>query len=299
MKKIYGTNNSVSFEDIQEAIQTDYADDDILIIDNIHPFVGDSLTLDVILFLTCIKGKLQMRIKSQTFTLRPREVFCCAPNTTIDDCMISPDCETIILCISPRIAQSIFHTDKKIWNHYFRLSRNPVVKISEEGLQLFEHYYRLLRYRIKLTQRSYNKKTMVSLISALLHDLLAELESPSARETDGGALISQGDILFKRFIELLSKSEPKKRSVSYYAERLYITPKYMSTTVKKISGKTALEWINEYVIEDIKRQLAFSSKSIKEIADYLMFPSISFFGKYVKKHLGVSPKEFRRQLGKE
>jgi len=159
MKKIYGTNNSVSFEDIQEAIQTDYADDDILIIDNIHPFVGDSLTLDVILFLTCIKGKLQMRIKS--------------------------------------------------------------------------------------------------------------------------------------------KSEPKKRSVSYYAERLYITPKYMSTTVKKISGKTALEWINEYVIEDIKRQLAFSSKSIKEIADYLMFPSISFFGKYVKKHLGVSPKEFRRQLGKE
>ena len=303
MERYKQAKNQVSIEDIQETVQPDYIDGDILIISNIrnmpdHLCVGNSLMLDVILFVACTHGKLQMRIKSKTIVVHPYEMLCCGPNTTIDDCMISPDFEARILCLSPRIIQSILHDDKKIWNHYFYISQNPVLHISEESSRLFEQYYRLLEYRMKFPQRSYNKKTMVSLVSALLYDLLADLSSPSFEVTESDALISQGDILFKRFIELLSDSEPKERSVSYYAEQLCITPKYLSTTIKKVSGKTAFEWINEYVMEDVKRQLSFSGKSIKEIADYLKFPNISFFGKYVKTHLGVSPTEFRRQIQK-
>lgn len=303
MERYKQAKNQVSIENIQETVQPDYIDGDILIISNIrnmpdHLCVGNSLMLDVILFVACTHGKLQMRIKSKTIVVHPYEMLCCGPNTTIDDCMISPDFEARILCLSPRIIQSILHDDKKIWNHYFYISQNPVLHISEESSRLFEQYYRLLEYRMKFPQRSYNKKTMVSLVSALLYDLLADLSSPSFEVTESDALISQGDILFKRFIELLSDSEPKERSVSYYAEQLCITPKYLSTTIKKVSCKTAFEWINEYVMEDVKRQLSFSGKSIKEIADYLKFPNISFFGKYVKTHLGVSPTEFRRQIQK-
>ena len=303
MERYKQAKNQVSIENIQETVQPDYIDGDILIISNIrnmpdHLCVGNSLMLDVILFVACTHGKLQMRIKSKTIVVHPYEMLCCGPNTTIDDCMISPDFEARILCLSPRIIQSILHDDKKIWNHYFYISQNPVLHISEESSRLFEQYYRLLEYRMKFPQRSYNKKAMVSLVSALLYDLLADLSSPSFEVTESDALISQGDILFKRFIELLSDSEPKERSVSYYAEQLCITPKYLSTTIKKVSGKTAFEWINEYVMEDVKRQLSFSGKSIKEIADYLKFPNISFFGKYVKTHLGVSPTEFRRQIQK-
>ena len=303
MERYKQAKNQVSIENIQETVQPDYIDGDILIISNIrnmpdHLCVGNSLMLDVILFVACTHGKLQMRIKSKTIVVHPYEMLCCGPNTTIDDCMISPDFEARILCLSPRIIQSILHDDKKIWNHYFYISQNPVLHISEESSRLFEQYYRLLEYRMKFPQRSYNKKTMVSLVSALLYDLLADLSSPSFEVTESDALISQGDILFKRFIELLSDSEPKERSVSYYAEQLCITPKYLSTTIKKVSGKTAFEWINEYVMEDVKRQLSFSGKSIKEIADYLKFPNISFFGRYVKTHLGVSPTEFRRQIQK-
>lgn len=303
MERYKQAKNQVSIENIQETVQPDYIDGDILVISNIrnmpdHLCVGNSLMLDVILFVACTHGKLQMRIKSKTIVVHPYEMLCCGPNTTIDDCMISPDFEARILCLSPRIIQSILHDDKKIWNHYFYISQNPVLHISEESSRLFEQYYRLLEYRMKFPQRSYNKKTMVSLVSALLYDLLADLSSPSFEVTESDALISQGDILFKRFIELLSDSEPKERSVSYYAEQLCITPKYLSTTIKKVSGKTAFEWINEYVMEDVKRQLSFSGKSIKEIADYLKFPNISFFGKYVKTHLGVSPTEFRRQIQK-
>lgn len=109
-------------------------------------------------------------------------------------------------------------------------------------------------------------------------------------------MIQQKDILFKRFIELISSREIKPRSVTWYADKLYITPKYLSTVCKQVNGKTAFDWINEYVITDIRHQLKHSDKSIKEVADYLNFPNISFFGKYVRSHTGLNPTEYRKQL---
>ena len=78
-----------------------------------------------------------------------------------------------------------------------------------------------------------------------------------------------------------------------------ITSKYLSNICKENSGKTAYDWIIEYAIEDINRLLSHSDMSIKEIANYLDFPNLSFFGKFVKAHLGCSPTEFRRLKGKQ
>lgn len=293
--------NKVSIKNIKNTLQADYVDGDIIIINNIrnlhgHWSVNNSQALNVFSFVICTQGKLQMRIMSKTIVIHSCEVLYCDPNTVIKDYMMSPDFDAKILCMSPHIVQSILYTNKNIWDHYFKISQNPVLNIGEEGLSLFKYYYQLLVHRIKFPQETYNKEAMYSLVSAILYDLLARLGSPETINNDAG--ISQGDILFKRFIELLSKNEPKERSVAHYAEQLCITPKYLSSTVKKVSGKTAFEWINEFVIEDVKRQLSFSSKSIKEVADYLLFPNISFFGKYVRTHLGMSPTAFRRQIGK-
>lgn len=293
--------NKVSINNIKETIQADYVDGDIIIINNIQNLqkywsVNNSQTLNVFSFVICTQGKIQIKIMSKKIMIHPCEVLYCDPNTVINDYMMSPDFDATILCMSPHIVQSILYANRHIWNHYFKISQNPVLNIGEEGLSLFKYYYQLLVHRMKFPQHTYNKETMYSLVSALLYDLLAELGSPETIKND--VQISQGDILFKKFIELLSKSEPKERSVAYYAEQLCITPKYLSSTVKKVSGKTAFEWINEFVIEDVKRQLSFSSKSIKEVADYLLFPNISFFGKYVKTHLGMSPTELRRQIEK-
>ena len=90
-------------------------------------------------------------------------------------------------------------------------------------------------------------------------------------------------------IELLSKSKVKVRSVSFYADKLFITTKYLSVICKQVCGKTAFDIINEFIIEDITELLKYSEKSIKEIANYLEFPNLSYFGKYVKAHTGMSP----------
>lgn len=94
---------------------------------------------------------------------------------------------------------------------------------------------------------------------------------------------------------LVGDNDGKMRSVKKYAEDLCITPKYLSFISKSVCGKTALELIHESTVNTIVRYLKHSNLSIKEIADILEFPNLSFFGKFTKNHLGVSPTEYRRQ----
>ena len=81
--------------------------------------------------------------------------------------------------------------------------------------------------------------------------------------------------------------------VQQYADQLCVTPDYLTAVVKHISGRTAIEWIAESTVNAITHELLYTSRPIKEIADNLDFPSLSFFGKYYKQHTGFSPRERR------
>ena len=96
-------------------------------------------------------------------------------------------------------------------------------------------------------------------------------------------------------MELLSKDKGMHRSVSYFANELCYTPKHFSKVIKQACGRTPLDLINETTVEHIKYRLKRSEKSIKEIAEELNFPNQSFFGKYVKAHLGTSPANYRNR----
>ena len=82
--------------------------------------------------------------------------------------------------------------------------------------------------------------------------------------------------------------------MSFYADKMFLTAKHLSTVVKEISGKTVGEWIDELVILEAKALLNSSSMNIQEIADRLNFANQSFFGKYFKHYTGMSPKEYRK-----
>jgi len=98
---------------------------------------------------------------------------------------------------------------------------------------------------------------------------------------------------FQHFLDLLHTNKVKRHTVETYASELCISPKYLTAVCKKISGKTASEWITEQVLEDIRYYLRQTDLSIKQICEKLAFPNTSFFGKYVKEHFGMTPLEFR------
>ncbi len=97
----------------------------------------------------------------------------------------------------------------------------------------------------------------------------------------------------ERFLNLVQKHFKKERFLKFYAEKLDLTPKHLSRTMKNLTGFTAVEWIERYVVLEAKVMLKASNLNIQQISDELNFPSQSFFGKYFKKNVGMSPKEFR------
>ena len=94
-------------------------------------------------------------------------------------------------------------------------------------------------------------------------------------------------------MSLLAESAGRVRSVSAFANMLNVTPKYLSKCVKEESGRTPLDHIHEATINTIRQQLRYSDKTVKEISNDLDFPNLSFFGKFVKEHLGLSPTDYR------
>ena len=101
-------------------------------------------------------------------------------------------------------------------------------------------------------------------------------------------------LLFNQFIKLVESNFRRERRVGWYAEQIDITPKYLSETIKKVSQRTPNEWIDNYVVLELRLMLKNSTKSIKQITDEMNFPNQSFLGKFFKEHVGLSPTEYRR-----
>jgi len=85
-----------------------------------------------------------------------------------------------------------------------------------------------------------------------------------------------------------------ERRVGWYGEQLCITPKYLSETVKMVSKRTPIEWIDNYVTLEMRVLLKNTNMSLKEIAQELHFPNQSFLGKFFKEHVGMSPTDYRK-----
>lgn len=103
--------------------------------------------------------------------------------------------------------------------------------------------------------------------------------------------------LFKHFIELLHEYCTQEREVGFYAGKLCITPRYLSTIVQQVTKKTAKMIIDLHVLLEIKALLQSTDLTLQEIANRLNFPDQSFFGRYFKKHTGMSPTEYRKRQG--
>lgn len=290
---------SLEFMPINE-IETAYADKDIVMIEDIQKIpkellTGGPLNPNFYILVVCLEGKMQVEINGKTFVLGAYDILFNNSNSILNSCMISPNCKANMLCLSPQIVSQLLHTGKSIWTNNFYTYYNPVVNVGEEGRKLYMAYFKLIELKLK-QQHPYYKESLSGMISAVLYDIHAYFAKQHSSLDNDRSTLTQGNLLFNRFIELLSKEEVKKRQVQYYADNLCIGAKYLSTTVREISGKTAFEWINEYVVVDIQYYLKHSDKSIKEVADMLGFDNLSFFGKYVKKYLGMSPTDYRKEF---
>ena len=142
-----------------------------------------------------------------------------------------------------------------------------------------------------LKQQNGSSQVTLHLLSALLWyvDNLWSQHEQTYRENQ-----TRQQRLFTDFIQLVSEFAPAHHTIDYYASRLCITPRYMSTIIRQVSGKSAKQWIDDALVTRIKIELKHSDKTIAHIADDMNFPNPSFMIKFFKRMTGMTPASFRR-----
>lgn len=181
--------------------------------------------------------------------------------------------------------------DKSFVNYYRQ-------DLSENLQNSINQIFMLIKDEISDTNRIFRREKLINLVSIFYIDILNAYAKNAA---DPQTLCYNGESgrkvkLSKDFFKLVKQYFKEHRQVNFYADKLCISPKYLSLLIKQTTGKSANEWINKTVILEAKQLLQSSEYSIKEIAYMLNFTNQSFFGKYFKKMVGVSPKDYQRSV---
>ena len=249
----------------------------------------------------CEKGALQFSIEGEMYRAREGDLVVCPPRNLLGVYMRSPDLQGKVICVGESLydeaVPGFFHIDPNWWKKFLFLRQNPVMHATEFQSRLFLAYFNLLKTYSEDSDNPYRQRIIKLTSQAAAVEILHELDSWSHHEDTSSARqkpeTSQKDRLFQRFIDLLGRPKNTEREVKAYAEQLLVTPKYLSAVCKEKSGRTAMDWITESIVSHIKYYLLQTDLSVKEIAFKLDFPDVSFFCKYVKKHLGQAPLEYR------
>lgn len=269
-----------------------YADSDIVIVDDLRNFSKlQTIKVDFLLIVVVKSGRLDIKANHEHSTASCNDILICQPNTIMNDCMFSIDFTAKAVCISAERAHRMLHISEVV-DLSFYLKYKPIIHIDDSSMKTFEKYHALLSEQLLKDTVKYKQFIVGNLVNSFLFCLLSIIEQAAPQRKS--LPVSRESLLFKQFIEMLTSLEVKPRKAEFYSKQLCVTSKYLSNVCKENSGKTAYEWIVDYVVQDVERLLSHSDMSIKEIANYLDFPNLSFFGKFVKAHLGVSPTEYRR-----
>lgn len=276
----------------------DYMDEDIVLISREYISARQRpIKLGCLLIVSCIEGHIQLDINRKTYFLQTGDILLGLPNSIISYENPSPHHKIKLAAFSTRFLQRILKVEKSTWRTVLHIHQNPVKSVNEpKNETVFDIYNRLISLKIKEKPHLYHKEVIQHIFAALLCEMIGLLNQNIAADSSSQEKeeFTQADQIFRNFIKLLSEDHGMHRSVAYYANELCYTPKYLSKVIKQACGRTPLELINEYTIEAIKDRLKRSNKSIKEIAEEFDFPNQSFFGKYVKTHLGMTPLNYRR-----
>ena len=169
----------------------------------------------------------------------------------------------------------------------------PVIDITPAEAKLLRGYYEILNHNTRNTDTLYGKSIARCIIAALTYQLIQIVSRnlPSDKE-DRPKSRRSGYV--SDFFQLVHEYHRRERSVSFYADKLFISPKYLSLIIKEATGRSAADIIDDYVILEAKNLLRFSGKNIQQVSYELNFPNQSSFGKYFKHLVGMSPSEYQR-----
>lgn len=251
------------------------------------------LRVDAMLIGITLNGYIRMTINLREWTMTENSGIICLPENLLGVQSISPDYKGAIIGVSLSYLRNMNIDLKKIIPYYMSVCNHPLMQLSNDEMGIISRLYNLIISILteEVVGKNRNEEVVANLLAALIFRMCDHFDR--INQENRVLKTKSKEYYFVRFMDLLQRDFRHHRDIGYYSDQLVVTPKYLSKLIKDISGLSAAQWIDEFTVAEASVLLKFSDKNIQQIAEYLDFPSQSFFSKYFKSHTGVSPSEWR------
>ena len=249
--------------------------------------------LDAFIIGVGTEGETSLTSNLQEFRLKKNSLFIFNPKDILQ-VQSNDRFKAHLIVITPDFLKRINIDTKRMMPPFLQFGSLPCMELTHAESQSLRSFISMVEQELRGPETDFSSEIIGGLIAATIYkvgDILThyltehpEVDSP---------MHNRAEEYFKQFTELLGEHYKHERSVGFYARQLCITPKYLTTLIKRISGKSVSEWIDSYVILEAKTLLKYSNMSVQEIAYYLNFPNQSFFGSYFKRNAGMSPSQYK------
>lgn len=241
------------------------------------------------IFLLCVRGTCTLTIHLTQYQMKVNSIAIIFPDLYVQLTEQSPDCRFIFVGFSQKLIRS-----SRLFSHTIEYTpyifEKPVLKLEPPMAEIFYNTF-MLQIKSLRYGNGFMSETQMSLAYSMLILNLGYIykQKPNLEP----ARYNRNQEIVKELVRIVIQYYKTERNVSFYAEKMHLSPQHLSTTIKKITGKTLTDIISSFIIHDAQAKLRSTEMTIQEIAYSLNFPDISFFGKYFKRYTGMSPKQYR------
>lgn len=241
------------------------------------------------------EGETSVSFNLHEFKLKKDSIFIFTPKNVLQ-ANSQQYFKADVIAISPDFMRRINIDIKNMMPLFLKFVENPALTLTPEESRSMRGMIAQIERETRGPETHFSFDIVSGLIAATIYKVGDIMYHYLAEHPEGqNNSHNRAEEYFKQFTHLLGEHFREERSVGFYARQLCITPKYLTTLIKRISGQSVSEWIDNYVILEAKTLLKYSTMSIQEIAYYLNFPNQSFFGSYFKRNTGMSPSQYKAQ----
>lgn len=248
-----------------------------------HPFASDG-----IVFAICLGGQGRIKINFKEYNIQKNTVFTVFPKQIFERVDYSDDFLLLLLAFSPEFLSDI--PISKEYDIHGKIIQNPVLNISPEEIQNLLRYHSFIIETFNGQRHTFFEQIIKTLLCSLLLEV-AFLYQNQIVDRDKSS--TRNEEIVEQFLSILKVYYKEGRTTAFYADKMFITAKHLSNTLKKVTGRPFSVWINEAVIIGAKLLLKSSSLTIFEISEELNFPNASYFCRFFKKSTGITPAKYR------
>lgn len=256
--------------------------------------------IDSYLAAFCLQGRVRVSINLNEYELCGGMLLLATPGNIIrlsagKNCGVQAEGIFTVINVSETFFRNIGIDLTRIILDATKVLQTPCISLNEREITLLGKYVDIVLEILNSGSQKYVNESISSVISSVFYQFAGFIHNNNVtHSTDRKQQSTRQKIMFEQFMRLVADNHRSERQMGFYADKLCVTPKYLSKVIKELSGKSGPQWIDEFVILSAKNMLRHSDISINEISSYLNFSNQSFFFRFFKSHTGLTPNRYRQ-----